>query len=267
MPDITVVADESAATELVRDAEAALGTLSDSGVGVLGPFTASWSASVFFSNGTVDLIPPDVIQLEDCELNYSLSFGFSIDLGDFLPEFCLPQICIPIPFIGEVCTPRICINWPTISIPTINYSDVVRFTGDFKLAVSLEGSNWKVDVVIDGVPFLQISPAAAAILAAITAAITPILLAIPFIGPFLAAAVATIIAVIGIAGVTGLLGPILTPFVSGLTFNVYNQPQVLQVLSASPPLDAAVNINLDLITAAVVGSDEDELVLTAEISP
>lgn len=267
MPDITVAADESAATELVRDAEATLGTLSDSGSGSLGPFTASWSASVFFSNGTVNLIPPDLIRLANCELNYSLSFGFSIDLGDFLPEFCLPRICIPIPFFDDLCTPRICINWPSISIPTINYSDVVRFTGDFRLAVSLDGSNWKVDIVIDGVPFLQISPAAAAILVAITAAITPILLAIPFIGPFLAAAVATIIAVIGIAGVTGLLGPILTPFVSGLTFNIYNQPKLFEVLPANLPLDAAVNITLDLITAAVAGSDEDELVLTADISP
>jgi hypothetical protein len=88
---------------------------------------------------------------------------------------------------------------------------------------------------------------------------------VPFIGPFLALAAAAITAAIGIAGITGLLGPMLTPFVSGLTFNIYKQPQVLEVLPAAPP-DAAVNINLDVVTAAVISSDKDELVLTADIS-
>jgi hypothetical protein len=267
MPDITVAADESAATNLIHEAEVTLGTRSSSGSGSLGPFTASWSASAFFSEGTVDLIPPDVIRLADCQLNYSLGFGFSIDLGDFLPEFCLPRICIRIPFIGRVCTPKICVNWPTISLPTIHYSDVVKFSGDFKLNVYLDGSDWKVDIVVDDIPLLQISPAAAAILAAIAAALIPVLLAVPFIGPFLAALVPAIVAAIGIAGVTGLLGPILTPFVSGLTFNVYRQPKLFEVLPASLPLDPAVNVTIDSITAAVIGSDEDELVLTADISP
>jgi hypothetical protein len=268
MPDITVAADEVAATELVHDAETALGILSDAGSGGLGPFTASWNVSIFFSDGSVDLISPDVIRIADCEMHYNLDFDFPIDLNDFLPAFCLPRVCIPNPFDGgELCTPEICIDWPTIGPVPINYSDVLTFTADFGLDVHLDGADWLVDIVIVDIPSLEIGAAAAAILASIGVAVGPFLLAVPFIGPFLALASAAILAAIGIAGVTGLLGPILTPFVSGLTFTVYEQPQLFEVLPAALPLDPAVNINLDAITAAVVASDEDELVLTVDFSP
>jgi len=92
------------------------------------------------------------------------------------------------------------------------------------LNAHLSGATWLVDVVIVGIPALDLSTAAVAILAAIGAALTPILLAIPFIGPFLALAVDVILAAIGIAGLLGFLGPLLTPFVSGLTFNMRWSP-------------------------------------------
>lgn len=260
MPDITVAADESAATTLLHDAETTLGTQSNSGTGSLGPFSASWNASVSFSNGSVTLTPPNVIELANCQMHYSLGFSFSIDLNAILPEFCLPQICI-----WGICTPSFCIPWPTISVP-VSYSDSLSFTADFSLNPHLSAGFWLVDVVIDGIPALDLSPAAAAILTAIGAAAAPLLALVPFIGPFLVLAVPAILATIGIAGVTGLLGPILTPFVSGLTFTVYRQPQLFQVLPALLPLDPAVDITLNTITAAVVGSDKNELVLTAAIS-
>lgn len=266
MPDIVVAADEVAATKLVHDGEMALGTVSESGSGSLGPFTASWNASAHLANGSIDLIAPDVIRIADCELHYSLGFTFSFDLSSILPDFCLPQICVWIPFVGTVCTPKICIDWPTISIP-VSYSDMVKFTADFSLNVYLSGGNWNVDIVIVGIPSLAIGPAAAAILVAIGTAAGLALLVVPFIGPFLAGAVIAITAAIGIAGITGLLGPILSLFVSGLSFNVYKQPKVFEVLPAALPLDPAVKVNIDSVTAAVVASDEDELVLTADISP
>lgn len=266
--DIVVAADEVAATTLLHDAETALGTLTAGPTsGSFGPITASASASAFLANGGIDLIPADTIRITDCELHYSLNLDLSLDLSAILPDFCLPQVCIPIPFDGEICTPKICVDWPTISIP-VGYSDVVKFTADFKLNVHLTGGEWFVDVVIVGVPFLQIGPAAAAILLAIDAAATAILLAIPFIGPFLALAVNFIIATIGIAGLTGLLGPLLTPFVSGLTFTVYHHSKLFGALPASGPIDPAVDVNLDAVGAVVDGSGgEDELVISVDISP
>jgi hypothetical protein len=265
MPDITAAADETAATNLVHAAEVMLGTQSGSGSGNLGPFTATWGASANFSNGTIDLIAPNVIRITSGQMNYSLNFSFSFDLSSILPDFCLPQVCIPIPFNGKLCTPKICVNWPTITIP-VSHSGTITFTADFSLNVHLTGGNWLVDLVVVGIPFLQFGPAAAAILAAIGTSAALVLALIPFIGPFLAGAVLAITAAIGIAGLTGLLGLILTPFVSGLTFNIYNQPQIFQVLPPSAP-DPAVNVKLDSITAAVVSSGEDELVFTVDISP
>lgn len=264
--EIVAALDESGATKLVHDAQTALGTVGDSDSGSLGPFTANWGASASFSGGSIDLIPADTIRIDSMQMNYNLNFSFSVDLSDFLPDFCLPRVCIPIPFDGRLCTPRICVDWPTITIP-FNYSDSLTFSADFKLDVYLDGTDWKVDIVVDGVPFLQISPTAAAILAALSLAVAAALAPIPFIGPFLAAAALVIINTIGIAGVLGLLGAILTPFVSGLRFNVYEQPQLFNVLPAAGPLDPAANITLDLVESEVRGSDEDELVFSADISP
>lgn len=264
MPDIVVAADETAATTLVQTAIAAFPIPPQSGSGSLGPFTASWSASASLAVGTVELRPPNVIRVANGTLTYALGLNVSLDLSAILPDFCLPQVCIPIPFNGRLCTPRICINWPTITIP-ISHSGPVNFTADFALNVHLTGGQWIVDVIVVGVPFLQLGPAAVAILAAVGAAAALVLVAVPFIGPFLAIAVVAITAAIGIAALTGLLGAILTPFVSGLTFAVYQQPQMFQVLPAAAP-DGAVFVRLDSVTAAVVGTDEDELVLSVDIS-
>ena len=264
MPDIIVAADETAASNLVHAAETTLGTVTQSGSGSLGPFNTSYSASASFSGGMIDLIAPNVIRVTNCQLNYALGFSLSFDLSSILPDFCLPQICVRLPWIGRVCTPRICIDWPTITIP-VSHSGVINFTGDFSLNVHLSGPEWLIDIVVVGVPFLQFGPAAAAILASIGVAASAVMLLIPFIGPFLAGAVLVLTAAIGIAGVTGLLGPILTPFVSGLTFNIYKQPKLFQVLPPALP-DPAVNINLDAITAVVASSNEDELVISVDIS-
>jgi hypothetical protein len=265
MPDIVAAADEVAATTLIHDAEATLGTVNRSGSGSLGPFAANWSASAHLQDGAVDLIPPNVVRITDCELDYTVSFSLSFDLSTILPDFCLPRLCFPTPF-GSICTPKICINWPTITIP-VSHSDFVKFTADFSLDIHPTATSWLVDVVIVGVPFLQIGPASAAILAALGLAAAAVLAPIPFIGPVLAIAVVAITSAIAVAGVTGFLGPILSLFVAGLRFNVYDQPKHFQVLPAGGPVDPAVFINLDAVNALVDGSGgEDELIVQVDIS-
>ena len=264
MPDVIAAIDEGGANDLIQDAEAALGTLSDSGSGSLGPFTANWNASASFSGGNVDLIAPNTIRIANVRMDYTVGFSFSFDLSSIIPDFCLPRVCIPTPF-GSICTPRICIDWPTITIP-VSHSSFVNFSADFNPSVTLSGGVWRVDLVVAGVPFLQLGPAAAAIIVAIGAAAALALAPIPFIGPLLAIAVVAITAAIGVAGALGLLGPILTPFVSGLRFNVYNQPQLFEILPAAPP-DAAVRVTLTAITAVVASTNEDELVLSIDFDP
>jgi hypothetical protein len=263
MADITAAVDEAGATSLVRTALAAP-IPTQTGSTNLGPFALTYSAGATVSVGAVDLIAPNIIRLTGGTLNYSLSLNIRFDLSSILPDFCLPQVCIPIPFNGRLCTPRVCVDWPTISIP-ISHSGPVNFTSDFSLNVHLTGGQWIVDLVVVGTPFLQLGPVAVALVTAIGGAVAVALLAVPFIGPFLALAAGVITAAFGVAALTGLLGPILTPFIAGLTITIYRQPQSFQVLPAAPP-DGAVNVTLDLITAAVQSTDEDELVLTADIS-
>jgi len=266
MAEIIAALDEGGANTLLDTAIALIPTQSSSGSGSLGPFVASYSASASLTNGNVDLIPPDIIRLDDLRVDWNLNFSFGIDLSTILPDFCIPQVCVNIPCVGKVCTPKICIDWPTISVP-VSFSDFVKADADFRLDISLAGGNWKVQAVIVGVPNLQFGATTAALLAAIAAVVTPILLAIPFIGPFLAIVVDVILLTIGIAGLTGFLGPILTPFVSGIKIPLYDQPQLFPVLPAQSAIDPQVDVVIDAIVASIAhNGTEDELVLTAEIS-
>jgi hypothetical protein len=265
MSEINAAVDEGGANDLLDTAIGLIPPQSASGSGNLGPFVASYGVTATLTNGDVDLRAPDIIRIENLRLNWSLNLSFGIDLSVILPDFCLPQVCVDIPCVGRVCTPKICIDWPTISVP-VSFGDFAEADGDFKLNITLSGGIWKVQAEVVGIPELRFGATTALLLAAIGAAVTPILLAIPFIGPFLAVAVDTILAIIGIAGVTGFLGPILTPFVSGLKIPIYEQPQQFEVLPNESAIDPRVTINIDAISAEVRSSDEDELVLLADVS-
>jgi len=261
MPDIIVAADQTAATALLHDAEATLGTVIRSGTAQLGPFGASYSASGTFSGGSVTLEPvAKIVLVADCNLKYLVSLNFWIDLNDFLPHLCLPQVCA-----FGICTPKICIDWPRVNVP-FPFGDTVTFTAAFKLDAYLAGANWLVDVVVIGIPLLQFGAVTATILAALGLALTAALAWIPFIGPFLAAAVATIVATIGLTGIAGLLGLIVTPFVAGRRFNIYNQPQKFPVLLPAGANDPEVDVKIIALSADVQASDKSELVIAVNIA-
>lgn len=266
MAEITAALDESGANTLFNTAMALVVIPPQSGSGSLGPFTAGYTASVSYVHGSIDLIVPSTIRIDHLRVNWNVTLNFSINLNDFLPHFCLPQVCVDIPCVGRVCTPRVCLSWPTISV-SVPLGDFVEATADFGLDITLNAGVWKVQGVVQNVSQLQFGPATAGMLVLIGAAITPLLLLIPFIGPFLAIAVNAVLAAIGIAGLTGLLGPILSPFVSGLKIPIYSQPQQLQILPANGPNDPAVFITLDTVKAEIQGGTEDELVLGVDVSP
>jgi hypothetical protein len=266
MAEITAALDETGANTLFNAALGLVAIPPQSGSASLGPFTAGYSASASFVHGSIDLIVPQSIRVDHLRLNWHVTLSFSIDLNDFLPHFCLPQVCVDIPCVGRVCTPRVCLSWPTISV-SVPLADFIEATADFGLDISLNGGVWKVQGVVQNVSQLQFGPATAGMLLLIGAAITPLLLLIPFIGPFIAIAVDAVLAAIGIAGLTGMLGPLLSPFVSGLKIPIYSQPQQLQILPANGPNDPAVFIRLDTVKAEIQGGTEDELVLGVDVSP
>jgi hypothetical protein len=265
MAEIIAAIDEGGANTLIHNTIASLNPVTKTGSESLGPFVASYTVTASLTSGGIDLIPPDIIRLVKMHVNWNLNLSFGIDLSTILPNFCLPRVCVKFPFLPRVCTPRICIDWPTIPIH-VSLSDFLEATGDFRLDISLNGGNWEVQAVILGLPNITFGPKTALFLAAIGAAITPVLLAVPFIGPFLAIAINAILLTIGLAGVTGLLGPILTPFVTGLKIPLYKEPQLFEMLPTESPIDPAVHFTIDLITAEVINDGEDELVLSADIS-
>lgn len=266
MSKILAAIDEGGANTLLADAIASIPTLSSSGSASLGPFSAGYSVHGHFASGGVDLIAPSTVRIQHLRFVWQMTLSFGIDLNDFLPHFCLPRVCVDIPCVGRVCTPKICLSWPTIGV-SVPFGDFVEATADFGIDVSLSAGQWSVQIAVQNLSQLQFGPATAGILFLIGAAITPLLLFIPFIGPFLAGAVDIILASIGIAGLTGFLGPILSPFLAGLKVPVYQQDKHFKVLPSSGPLDPDVFIELDAVSAQIQHSDEDELVLSVDISP
>ena len=265
MSEITAALDETGANDLFSTELAALPAQTASSSASLGPFIVAYTASASLINGVVDLIPPGTIRIADLRLDWSVTGSFGIDLSEFLPDFCIPQVCIDIPCVGTVCTPQICIDWPTIGV-TVPLSDFVEATVDLGISLTHTSGMWDVEAVVQGVPNLQFGATTAALLVTIGAAVTPFLLVVPLIGPFLALAVDSILLSIGVAGLTGFLGPILTPFIAGLKVPVYQQPDHYVVLPAEG-FDPAVTITIvDIAVDVQNNAPEDELVLTADIS-
>lgn len=263
MPDVVAAIDEAAANALLHDAESALGTLhapplSDS----FGPLELGLTASASFTGGTTAFTPPATIAIDDCTINYSIDATLSIDLS-FL-DFCLPEVCVPIPCVGTVCTPQICLDFPTIPF-SVPFSSSSTFSADFELKTDLVGTEWDIDIVILGVPSLDLGAAATALLEAIMVALSLALDAVPIVGPFLGLIVDAVAAAFGVAEVTGLLGDLLTPLVSGLTFDLYKQPQTFQVIPSGGPLDPAVSVTLTNLAAVIEDDGKPELVVSVDI--
>ncbi|HEX6368201.1 MAG TPA: hypothetical protein VF006_04680 [Longimicrobium sp.] len=265
MSDIVAVMDEYAAGQVFAVAETKLGTVTNGGSSAFGPFTASYSASGSFSGGTLKLIPSNIVQITRCSLNYKVHFNLSFDLSNIIPDVHIGGKTIRITRWIRIRIPGLHINWPNVNIP-VTFLSSALFTSNFALHPHYAAPNWRVDIVIMSVPGLQLAPAASAVLALIGAAAAPALMAVPLIGGFLGAAVLGITNTIGIAGVTNLLGLMLTPLVSGTTFTLYDQPRHFPLLPAVPPLDPPVFINLDQLTALIISGGEPELLLSFDVS-
>lgn len=267
MSEIVAAIDEGAAQQLFDTEIASLGMQSTSGSSMLGPFAVSYAVSGTLTNGSIDLIAPATVEVKDLRLDWHVDLSFQLDIGDFIPDIHIPQVCIHIPCVGDVCTPKIDIVWPTVTVP-ISFGDFLKTTVDLGIALSLVSGVWKVEGVVQGIPNLQFGASTAALLAAIGLAVSAAVAWVPLIGPFLAGLVVAVVAAVGIAGLTGLLGPIITPFISGTRFPITEVPALFEVLPAAGPFDPAVFVTVESLGAEVQHNPpEDELVVLADIKP
>jgi hypothetical protein len=265
--EILAALDETGANKLLHDAISAFNPPPDSGTESLDVFQVDWTVSVSLSGGSIDLIPSDTIRIEDLHLDFSVDLTFHLNLND-IGEICIPESISWAPW-GFIYTPEVCFTLPNVTFDTISHSGWAEFTADFHPQVTLTAGVWRIDAVVDSIPSLQIDPATVlAIQTALLAVAVPALTAAGPFGWVFIPVVVTLINTLGVAAITGLLGPLLTPFVSGLTLPVYDQPQLFEVVPAAGPVDPAVNVTLDNVSAAIDGSGgEDELVIGVDISP
>jgi hypothetical protein len=258
--DLTAAVDETAANILLHHGEAELGLQTFTDSTSFGPFGAGYSVSGMLSGGTVRLVAPGTVAVDDITIGYSLKLTLSLDLS-FL-DFCLPRICIPTPF-GDLCTPKICLHFPTISVH-VPFAGSAVVSADFGLSAALVAGDWVISIVIQHVRKVDIGAAATALVVAIGVAIAAALSAVPFIGLILGLVAGVITAAFGIASITGLLGAAVDLFLAGLTIELTRQSQVI-TLPAAGPNDPAVPFVITALAAAVQATDENELVLTADI--
>ena len=194
--DATIAISEGGTNKLLQDA-LSLAHASKSDSDSFRPFTVGYSVSVAVSGGTVELVdtPVEVIRLHDVNVIGSVGVSFDFDLGNILPQICIPpvQVCVHIPFLGTVCTPQFCIPWPHIHVaPTLPFA--VKFSADFDVTVKNGGSTW--DIVLQVFPFSVVidpSPMADLLIDAIKQEVHDKLDQIPLIGSLIADLIDTVI--------------------------------------------------------------------------
>jgi hypothetical protein len=263
MQDLVVAVDQGTVNSLVAAEETDLQLGPNTVTRNFGPFFVSGSATGWIPQGTVTLVPPNILHIANFQFKYRLGASFGIHLDDFLPTFCLPRVCL-----FGFCTPKICVDWPDITVP-FSTTGLVTTTADLRIDIYLDNTHnqWNVDAVLLGVPSADLSAQAAALLGVIEVAITAALLLVPFIGPFLSAASVVIFSFFDVAALAGFLGDILSLLLSGLRMNLIKQDKLAKLLDAdaSGPYPA-LKASIDNLDGTIASSDKTELVLSGSLS-
>jgi hypothetical protein len=194
--DAAIAISEGGTNKLMQDA-LSLAHASKADSGTWGPFTVGYSVSVAASGGTVELVdsPVEVIRLHDINVTGSVGVSFDFDLGNILPQICIPpvRLCVHIPFLGTVCTPQFCIPWPHIHVaPTLPFA--LKFSADFDVKVKDGGSTWDIVLLVYPLSIvIDPSPMADLLIDAIKQEVHNQLDPIPGIGSLLADLIDTVI--------------------------------------------------------------------------
>jgi hypothetical protein len=266
MSNIVTAIDEPGSTILFHALSAQAGTLTTSGSSALGPFDFNYTIDATIHSGSVDLIPSSIVRLKDLIVDWQLKGELGIDLNTILPQLCLPEIHITWKKWHLVITITWnCYSWPTVAVP-FQLNDSSHATTDLQLIVRSDAANWYVLAKLQYVPQLTFGLSTATVVAVIGAAVIAAVAWIPLIGPFLAIVVAAAtLAVIG-AGLSGWLGPLLTPLLQGHEYMIYQRPRLLQLLPQQSPIDPHVLMSIKLVEATIINNGEDELVVSVDLA-
>lgn len=234
----------------------------------------SYNISWEFIPGDFELVDAgDIIRLREWDIHTDISFGWSFDLSNILPDICTPRICIKIPFVGTVCTPRWCIDWPsigfTIPLPTI----VSEVSVDFSVQVEqdLVASQWVIKGVVNPLTLdIDIIDLADTAKDLFEDTLGAVLSGIPLIGPFLEDAIAWILGTV-LDLIDDLFEFLLTALsdslglhpVLGIGFELHRVDEIFEILPASGP-EPAVMVRITALDVEI--TSDKELVTSADIA-
>lgn len=242
-------------------------------------FGFSYSITWEFFPGDFELVDAgDIIRLRECDIHTDISFGWSFDLSNisFLPNICIPRICIWIPFVGWSCTPKLCIDWPTIGftvpLPTI----VSEVSVDFSVQVEhdLAASQWVIKGVVNPLPsdidIIDVEGTAVAAKQDFEDALGIELGDIPGIGPFLEDTIDWILSTV-LDSIDDLLEFLSTWLsdslrlhpVLGIGFELHRVDEIFEILPVSGS-EPAVTVRITDLDAEI--TSDKELVVSADIA-
>jgi len=234
----------------------------------------SYSIAWEFFPGDFELVDAgDIIRLREWHVHTDISFGWSFDLSDILPDVCTPRICVWVPFVGTVCTPRVCIDWPTIGfiipLPTI----ISEVSVDFSMKVEHDevASQWVIKGMVNPLTLdIDIVDYADTAKQLFEDKLDAKLSGIPGIGPYLADAIAWILGTV-LDLIDDLFEFLLTALsdslglhpVLGIGFELHREDEIFEILSASEP-QPAVTVRIADLDAEI--TSDKELVVSANIA-
>ena len=236
--------DKLAVTAILHAAEVEADLLKipppQKGTSGLGPFSINWDVegSLKKDSGDFVLKSPNIFGLKDVELNYTLSAGFAVDLGQIIPG--LPKL--PVSF---------------------SYSDTVPISGDFSLnpQQSSDGKQWTIKLIVVDALSIPVQ-ATGTFIDTLTDALTGALKAVPGIGNALNFVLGKILDAIGADAVLKFLEQILSDLVTGFPLITLQTPMVLRPdLPEKYKVSAEIDLQIKELSTFVT-ADTEVLILT-----
>ncbi|MGB6895074.1 MAG: hypothetical protein WBF37_03900 [Dehalococcoidia bacterium] len=234
----------------------------------------SYSIAWEFFPGDFELMDAgDIIRLREWDIHTDISFGWSFDLSNILPDICTPRICVPLPFFGKVCTPRWCIDWPTIgfTVPLPTFFSEVSVDFSVQIEHDLGASQWVIKGVVNPITLdIDIVDWADTARVLFEDTLGAVLNGIPLIGPFLEDTIAWILSTV-LDLIDDLFEFLLTVLsdslglhpVLGIGFELHRVDEIFEILPVSGP-EPAVTVRITDLDAEI--TSDKELVVSADIA-
>lgn len=241
----------------------------------------SYSIAWEFFPGNFELVDSgDIIRLREWHIHTDISFRWSYDLSDIIPDIEIPPVCVDIPTPWgtiRVCTPGYTlVDWPTISVRVPLPTIVSEVSFDFSLQIQHDSAanQWVIKAVVNpltaDIDLIDVEGTAVAARQEFEDALHLELSNIPGIGPYLDTvtdwvfgAVLDLIDDLLECLSTWLSDSLTLHPVLGFGFELHRVDEIFEILPASEP-EPAVTVRIADLDVDI--TSDKELVISADIA-